>query len=860
MPKKAIDILKSFFETGDRPTQAQFADLIDSFHHKDGAALINSKSYDPETGAVNIQFTDNSSLNFTIPTSFTIAQIEQLQEELDDKVDKVAGKGLSANDFTNYFKSLLSSAGSHINDATQHVSAQDRVNWDNKVSQEAGKGLSTNDYDDDEAQKVQNATEHINDNVRHLTPESVASFTENLRAYKVGDFISESQGNVHRIYQNAIYKFNGVGDPEDENDDVTYPFELVDFATELAAGRWVLVMSAEDANNLIVRVKDQEQILNKVLDSGKLYSIEIDLDNNDNTKSIIVPVGGLTIRGFGFNTTTLKCGAGCTLFKSASGGSGDLVIQDLTAQAVGAGAQIFDIEDVDGSHAIELEYVNFSGSTNLGKIYGYRQGTATTIGVYGCQDGFELGGNVSGFKVSNTNVFGFSSTGTLFKKGTGLSFSNRFFLNVNIDFPTGAVLCDFDSSNFQENELMQINSSIAKVDGVINIDNAAALVPNISANDLKSLWVGNIGLPDSAAEALVEDSTVTGAYVVDWLKDSFFLTMTGDTTFTEKNLPASSKNTQEIRLYLTGEFTPTFPAAWLQNSVGTYKGTDVNEIAIKYIKNGLYFVRISNSLTVYPAPILGTVNPSGVPPSSTVEVRFKGSFFTPQSVVKVENCVVNSIEFDPDTGDLVTSLTIPSGDNEYNVEISNGTNVVFENRLIVVLGDVFIANSQDWENITNPIDFSVGSVLVKSFKSIGSAELIQRFDVSKDFSYRFTIRRTPLDPIQATNTAITPSFALMELRDEVTNNLIFKIDNFQAQNIQIDNTDGSLLGRYAIGANIYDSEMRINYIGGVWSFSGGKSNINLTSQQSQNLTNNIKLLVRTGTFDLVNVKYIELAN
>lgn len=269
MPKKAIDILKSFFETGDRPTQEQFADLIDSFHHKDGAALINSKSYDPTTGAVNIQFTDNSSLNFTIPTSFTISQVQNLQEELDDKVDKVDGKGLSANDFTNYFKNLLSSAGSHINDTDAHVSAQDRANWDAKVSPEAGKGLSTNDYDDDELQKVQEATDHIDDDTRHLTPESVASFTENLRAYELGEIISESQTNVHRIFESAIYKFDGLGDPEDPADDVTYPFECADFAAELAAGRWVLVLSSGEK------------------DFSTAYTVYIDTVNGDDSNGVL---------------------------------------------------------------------------------------------------------------------------------------------------------------------------------------------------------------------------------------------------------------------------------------------------------------------------------------------------------------------------------------------------------------------------------------------------------------------------------------------------------------------------------------------------------------------------------------------
>lgn len=42
MAKKSIEILKSYFETGDYPTESQFADLIDSFIHKDEELQIGN--------------------------------------------------------------------------------------------------------------------------------------------------------------------------------------------------------------------------------------------------------------------------------------------------------------------------------------------------------------------------------------------------------------------------------------------------------------------------------------------------------------------------------------------------------------------------------------------------------------------------------------------------------------------------------------------------------------------------------------------------------------------------------------------------------------------------------------------------
>lgn len=57
--KKPIDVLKTFFETGDQPTEQQFADLIDSFIHKDEGFVITQ--VETTAGGVTITFSDGSS-------------------------------------------------------------------------------------------------------------------------------------------------------------------------------------------------------------------------------------------------------------------------------------------------------------------------------------------------------------------------------------------------------------------------------------------------------------------------------------------------------------------------------------------------------------------------------------------------------------------------------------------------------------------------------------------------------------------------------------------------------------------------------------------------------------------------------
>ena len=107
MPVKAINILKSFFNRGDKPTESNFADLIDSFVHKSSGVVVSS--FTNTNGVVSISFSDNTSLNFNTSqaTSQEISFINGLQAALDGKVDKETGKALSSNDFTTELRTKL---------------------------------------------------------------------------------------------------------------------------------------------------------------------------------------------------------------------------------------------------------------------------------------------------------------------------------------------------------------------------------------------------------------------------------------------------------------------------------------------------------------------------------------------------------------------------------------------------------------------------------------------------------------------------------------------------------------------------------------------------------------------------------
>jgi len=90
----------------------------------------------------------------------------------------------------------------------------------------------------------------------------------------------------------------------------------------------------------------------------------------------------------------------------------------------------------------------------------------------------------------------------------------------------------------------------------------------------------------------ITNSSVTGTYNLDYLSDTWVLTLTGTTTFTESNLPASGK-TKVISLYVTGNFALTYPSGWTTTIVGTYAGALKNQIVVEYLSTGNYWVTIT---------------------------------------------------------------------------------------------------------------------------------------------------------------------------------------------------------------------------------------------------------------------------
>lgn len=125
--KQALSILIGYLTCEDPTVKTKWANLLASFWHKDEGKIVTGITTAPN-GDVTIEIKDGdgNSESTTIPkvqlpTSHDISFINGLQDALNDKVDKVPGKGLSANDFTTALKQKLEALQNYVHPPTHSI-------------------------------------------------------------------------------------------------------------------------------------------------------------------------------------------------------------------------------------------------------------------------------------------------------------------------------------------------------------------------------------------------------------------------------------------------------------------------------------------------------------------------------------------------------------------------------------------------------------------------------------------------------------------------------------------------------------------------------------------------------------------
>ena len=232
------------------------------------------------------------------------------------------------------------------------------------------------------------------------------------------------------------------------------------------------------------------------IDSTKVYYIDGIIDMG--AVSIEVPAGGISIHGSTFDVSQLiSTENSYTMFTSPVGGSGNVLMHDVSISVSGTSSKVYELVDATGFNAIEVDAVNYNDCTSLGSIEEYRQLLENGTGRFGGSPELELiGPMVGGFKIDVSITRNVTIPTALFKAGTGFVFSGRFDFNMNADLPATGAFLDFAPANVTNDDSLQLSGCRITRSGAIDSSDTT-IYPNIDENSVKSLWRNNVGLPNT---------------------------------------------------------------------------------------------------------------------------------------------------------------------------------------------------------------------------------------------------------------------------------------------------------------------------------------------------------------------------
>jgi hypothetical protein len=274
------------------------------------------------------------------------------------------------------------------------------------------------------------------------------------------------------------------------------------------------------------------------------------------------------------------------------------------------------------------------------------------------------------------------------------------------------------------------------------------------------------------------------------------------------------------------------------------------------------------TIATSPPPFLEVLVPDSTLPSTTTNFVLKGAFFTPTMTVSIVGQTINYITF---VSDNLVKVNVTTGATEgsFAVTLNNGLQAVFPNALFIVLGTVFTPETMDWEAPTGNVSAVDDTVSINVWNTVGSNRWGKQFDNTKQFRVDFQIRKSPL------GFAITDQeyqFEQISLVKSSDNSVWFGINfvkpgggnGFYALGyekdfgfvhfIQLDNAGIPTEQAWDLNATNTYSFRYLNNLMYIYI-----NNILVKTFISGAVNQNLKLKVRTKSFDIYNIKYIELA-
>ena len=266
------------------------------------------------------------------------------------------------------------------------------------------------------------------------------------------------------------------------------------------------------------------------------------------------------------------------------------------------------------------------------------------------------------------------------------------------------------------------------------------------------------------------------------------------------------------------------------------------------------------SIATAPAPFLNIVIPDSTLPNTTGNFKLKGAFFTPTMTVVFEGQIVNYFTFISDN-EIDVNVTTGATEGNFDITLNNGLSAIFPNTFLIVLGTVYTPATNEW-TLTEPVNVDKGDILVQTFGLEGKAEWSKVFDYTIDWSLRFMVKSTPLGSTYANNYT-QKNIGLYNMSNVLRGYFGFYTQNANNIFMTLGNATGSPTALYptltdtdSIGYfnNNNDTfELRcVSRILYLYKNNVLKGNIGT-------LTENLKLVSTISRFDIINIKFIELA-
>lgn len=204
----------------------------------------------------------------------------------------------------------------------------------------------------------------------------------------------------------------------------------------------------------------------------------------------------ITIRSYGTAIPRIIAGGEFPIFTGNS--AGNIFMYNIAIDNSFINSSVFDLSFATGFESLQLIDVNFVNSDGLGELNNFRQVFYNTVAYIGGKPSLTLSGNCGGVKITNFNGVNLSDTMTepVFKAGSGLLFSSTFDAEGKIDLGSTAPLIDFSDVNILNDENLIFNNMTVSRNSVVNSTDTT-IYPNIDQSSVKSLWVGNTGLPNT---------------------------------------------------------------------------------------------------------------------------------------------------------------------------------------------------------------------------------------------------------------------------------------------------------------------------------------------------------------------------